>query len=968
MNSPKVETSAPSTGDDQAAMTGQAAAAEDPSGDALDAEQVTPPTEDETASESTRPEPESAPAEAAAPEETAVPDAEPTPAPSPEPAAVITDTPTTAAPLSTSTAPHPTESPVKAPEQAEPLVAPEPDPIDVWPGQAYPLGATYDGVGTNFSLFSEIATAVDLCLIDRDGNERRIRLEEVDGYCWHCYLPNVGPGQFYGYRVHGPYDPANGMRCDPSKLLLDPYGKAFHGEFDGDASLFSYPLPGTDPSATEEIPVYDPGTPVSVDADQPPASDEAAEVGGPLSVGDEADVTTSAGDDAGDAPAETLSTTADDTDSAATEVDDPAVDGNTDDATDDDDTTTDDEATAPDVVIETADPPVAHEEIVEPEPAIPPTPEYHDPEPSPSMPQLDSLGHTMLSVVINPFFDWQNDRAPRLPYHQTVIYEAHVKGMTATHPGIPENLRGTYAGLSHPVIIDHLKSLGVTAIELMPVHQFMQDFVLLDQGLRNYWGYNTFGFFAPHADYASNHAQPGSAVTEFKAMVRAFHKAGIEVILDVVYNHTAEGNHLGPTVAFRGIDNAAYYRLVDGNAEMYMDYTGTGNSLNGRHPHTLQLIMDSLRYWVLEMHVDGFRFDLASTLARELHDVDRLSAFFDLVQQDPVVSQVKLIAEPWDVGEGGYQVGNFPPLWTEWNGKYRDTVRDYWRGEPATLGEFASRLTGSSDLYEATGRRPLASINFVIAHDGFTLRDLVSYNEKHNEANGEGNRDGESHNRSWNCGVEGPTDDPEILELRARQQRNILATLFLSQGTPMLAHGDEIGRTQMGNNNVYCQDSELSWMDWTLAEENADLLEFTRRAIALRTAHPVFRRRRFFAGKPIRWGHQSLDIAWLTPSGQEMTTADWDSGFGKSLAVFLNGNGIAEKDERGERILDDHFVICLNAHYEDIEFTLPSILRPGWHGVLNTASPTGVSDLESVGGGSTFAVRARSLVVLRNKR
>lgn len=884
-----------------------------------------------------------------------------------ETAATGTGTATTAAPLSSSTRPHPTESLIADVAQAEAMVEPEPAPIPVWPGQAYPLGATYDGVGTNFSLFSEVAEAVDLCLIDRDGSERRIRIEEVDGYCWHCYLPNVGPGQFYGYRVHGPYDPGRGLRCDPSKLLLDPYGKAYHGEFDGDASLFSYPLPdttnaddagtGTDESSDDEDSPLDEADTAEFEAAEVTDTDTTVD---PTTVDESDSVTTgavavtnaastsaeSSGAESSGAATESTATDTGALGSAGSDAAAPGTEQSGGEGPSDTGPLTADDTT--DVV------PQAPEPVTEPQP-------------SPSMPQLDSLGHTMLSVVINPYFDWQNDHSPRLPYHQTVIYEAHVKGMTATHPDVPEALRGTYSGLCHPVIIDHLKSLGVTAIELMPVHQFMQDFVLLDKGLRNYWGYNTFGFFAPHADYASNHDQPGSAVTEFKAMVRAFHKAGIEVILDVVYNHTAEGNHLGPTVAFRGIDNAAYYRLVDDNPEMYMDYTGTGNSLNGRHPHTLQLIMDSLRYWVLEMHVDGFRFDLASTLARELHDVDRLSAFFDLVQQDPVVSQVKLIAEPWDVGEGGYQVGNFPPLWTEWNGKYRDTVRDYWRGEPSTLGEFASRLTGSSDLYEATGRRPLASINFVIAHDGFTLRDLVSYNEKHNMANGEDNRDGESHNRSWNCGVEGPTDDPEVNALRARQQRNILATLFLSQGTPMLAHGDEIGRTQSGNNNVYCQDSELSWMDWSLAEKNSDLLEFTRKAIALRTKHPVFRRRRFFAGKPIRWGQQYLDIAWLTPSGEEMTTADWDSGFGKSLAVFLNGNGIGEKDERGEKIVDDSFIICFNAHYEPIEFTLPAILESGWTGVLDTAQPTGDSDIEDACGGTTFAVQARSLLVLRKQ-
>lgn len=706
-------------------------------------------------------------------------------------------------------------------------------PLQVWPGNPYPLGATYDGAGTNFSLFSEVATSVELCLIAKDGTETRIPLEEVDGYVWHCYLPTISPGQRYGFRVHGPWDPESGHRCDPSKLLLDPYGKAFHGEFD-----------------------YVPDT-------------------------------------------------------------------------------------APPLLSYQTDP-------VDTETLVP----------------RDSLGHTMTTVVINPYFDWGSDRRPRTPYHETVIYEVHVKGMTQTHPGIPEELRGTYAGLAHPAVIDHLHSLGVTAIELMPVHQFFHDSRLIALGLRNYWGYNTFGYLAPHAGYASSpHA--GGAVAEFKAMVRALHEAGIEVILDVVYNHTAEGDHIGPTLSFRGIDNRAYYKLNDDNLARYTDYTGTGNSLNARNPHTLQLIMDSLRYWVTEMHVDGFRFDLASTLARELHDVDRLSAFFDLVQQDPIVSQVKLIAEPWDIGEGGYQVGNFPGLWTEWNGKFRDTVRDYWRGQPATLGEFASRLTGSSDLYEATGRRPSASINFVTAHDGFTLRDLVSYNEKHNEANGENNQDGETYNRSWNCGVEGPTDDPQILALRARQMRNIFATLVLSQGTPMLSHGDEIGRTQQGNNNVYCQDSALSWMDWELATANADLLQFARSVIALRKQHPVFRRRRFFAGRPIREGEEVRDIAWLTPAGEEMTTADWDSGFGKSLAVFLNGDAIPEPNARGERVSGDSFLLCFNAYDEPLDFVTPDgDYATQWTAVLDTAAPDGQCST-TVKAGEAVHVQDRALVVLR---
>jgi isoamylase len=709
----------------------------------------------------------------------------------------------------------------------------------VWPGNAYPLGAAYDGAGTNFSLFSEIAEKVDLCLIDDKGNESRIPLDEVDGYVWHAYLPNITPGQRYGFRVHGPFDPAAGHRCDPSKLLLDPYGKAFDGDFTFGQALFSYDLDAVDAEGQDGSGA-DTGTP----------------------------------------------------------------------------------------------------------------------------PMVDSLGHTMTSVVINPFFDWAFDRAPLTPYHETVIYEAHVKGMTQTHPGVPEGLRGSYAGIAHPAIIDHLKSLNVTTLELMPVHQFMHDQRLLDLGLRNYWGYNTFGFFAPQYQYASNR-QAGSAVAEFKMMVRSLHEADIEVILDVVYNHTAEGNHLGPTINFRGIDNAAYYRLLDGDLRLYKDFTGTGNSLNARHPHVLQLIMDSLRYWVIEMHVDGFRFDLASTLAREFYDVDRLSAFFDLVQQDPVISQVKLIAEPWDVGEGGYQVGNFPGLWTEWNGKYRDTVRDYWRGEPATLGEFASRLTGSSDLYEASSRRPSASINFVIAHDGFTLNDLVSYNEKHNLANGEDNRDGESHNRSWNCGVEGPTDDPDITALRCRQMRNFWATLMVSQGTPMIAHGDEFGRTQQGNNNVYCQDSELSWMDWSLLDKNADLLAFARKVTNLRKNHAVFRRRRFFEGEPIRTGDEVRDIAWLTPNGQEMTPDDWNKSFHKCVTVFLNGEAIAAPDARGERVLDDSFLLCFNAHGREVEFVIPHAdYAQEWTVVLDTNDAVGDADLV-VAAEEKIPVPSRSLLILR---
>lgn len=702
----------------------------------------------------------------------------------------------------------------------------------IWPGQSYPLGSKYDGAGTNFAIFSDVAEKVELCLIDAECNEERILLDEVDAHIWHCYLPGVKPGQRYGFRVHGPYIPAEGKRCDPSKLLVDPYARAFDGEFDGHPSLFSY------------------------------------------------------------------------------DINDPE------------------------------------------------NPEGRNTE--------DSLEHTMKSVVVNPFFDWGSDRSPNTPYNETVIYEAHVKGMTMRHPDVPESLRGTYAGLAHPSIIEHLKDLGITAIELMPVHQFLQDDRLRDLGLRNYWGYNTFGFFAPQQDYAAAQ-EPGGAVSEFKGMVRAFHEAGIEVILDVVYNHTAEGNHMGPTIAFRGIDNEAYYRLVDGDKAHYMDYTGTGNSLNVRDPHPLQMIMDSLRYWVSEMHVDGFRFDLASTLARELHDVDKLATFFDLVQQDPIVSQVKLIAEPWDVGEGGYQVGNFPPLWTEWNGKYRDTVRDFWRGEPSTLGEFASRLTGSSDLYANNGRRPTASINFITAHDGFTLNDLVSYNHKHNDANGEDGRDGESHNRSWNCGEEGPTEDPRINKLRARQRRNFLTTLLLSQGTPMIAHGDEMARTQDGNNNVYCQDNETSWMDWELADKNAALMEFTKRLITIRRNHPVFRRRRFLAGGPLGSEVGDRDIAWLVPSGKLMGQSDWDFAFGKSLMVYFNGKAIQEPDARGQRIEDDSFIMMFNAYHEPIDFTLPvTEFGPAWKLIVDTNVDTGYPDeAKTLRAGDSITVEARSTLILR---
>mgnify|MGYP000925357963 CR=1 FL=1 len=707
--------------------------------------------------------------------------------------------------------------------------------MDIWPGRPYPLGATYDGAGANFALFSEVATAVDLCLVDDAGAETRLPLTETDAFVWHGYLPAVAPGQRYGFRVHGPYDLANGDRCNPAKLLLDPYAKAIDGMPDGHASLFSY------------------------DFDEP--------LGG-----------------------------------------------------------------------------------------LAPTPN-----------DTDSLGHTMLSVLCNPFFDWGHDRSPRHPYHESVIYEAHVKGLTRLNPAVPEEIRGTYAGIAHPATIAHLTDLGVTALELMPIHQFVQDSTLQQRGLRNYWGYNTIGFLAPHNEYAA-YGTRGQQVQEFKSMVKALHEADIEVILDVVYNHTAEGNHMGPTLAFRGIDNNSYYRLVGEDLGYYYDTTGTGNSLLMRNPHVLQLIMDSLRYWVNEMHVDGFRFDLAATLARQFHEVDRLSAFFDLCQQDPVVSQVKLIAEPWDLGDGGYQVGNFPPLWTEWNGKYRDTVRDFWRGEPATLGEFASRISGSNDLYGHSGRKPIASVNFVVAHDGFTLRDLVSYNDKHNEANGEGGADGESHNRSWNCGVEGPTDDPEVRELRLRQQRNFLTTLLLSQGVPMLAHGDELGRTQEGNNNAYCQDTELAWMDWELDADQEGLLEFTRSLLALRRDHPVFRRRRFFAGSADHGGESEVgDIAWFEPNGEHMDAESWANGYARSVAVFLNGDAIHEPDPRGQRIVDDSFLICFNAHYEAIDFTIPTAdYGAGWQLVVDTTDQAALVTMHLPGGEVT--VGPRSVVVLRAPR
>jgi glycogen operon protein len=658
--------------------------------------------------------------------------------------------------------------------------------MDVWPGHPYPLGATYDGIGTNFSLFSEVAERVELCLFDDHGSaERRIPMSEVDGFVWHCFLPGAGPGQRYGYRVHGGHSPDTGVRCNPAKLLLDPYAKAVDGQVVWDRAVFGYPLGGDD---------------------------------GVL------------------------------------------------------------EAT-------------------------------------------DSAPFVPRSVVTNPWFEWGDDHLLRTPWHETVLYELHVKGFTMRHPEIPPELRGTYAGLAHPAAVDHLRRLGVTAVELMPVHQFVHEHALVERGLRNYWGYNSIGFFAPHNEYSAWGV--GQVAAEFRYLVKTLHEAGIEVILDVVYNHTAEGNHLGPMLSLKGIDNRSYYRLADGG-RFYFDTTGTGNTLNMRHPHVLQLIMDSLRYWVTEMHVDGFRFDLAAALARQFHEVDRLSAFFDLIQVDPIISQVKLIAEPWDLGEGGYQVGNFPTLWSEWNGRYRDTVRDYWRGADCTLGDFAYRLTGSSDLYGCTGRRPSASINFVVAHDGFTLTDLVSYDAKRNEANGEDNHDGADDNRSWNSGVEGPTDDAAIVALRDRRRRTLITTLLVSQGVPMISGGDELGRTQHGNNNAYCQDNELSWLDWDHAD--AEFLEWCTRVIRFRREHPVFRRRRFFDGQPIFANANDLsDIAWFRPDGAEMTTDDWRVPFAKSIAVFLNGDALPDPDPRGQRIADDTFLMLMNAHHDSVVFTLPDM-------------------------------------------
>lgn len=704
----------------------------------------------------------------------------------------------------------------------------------VWPGHPYPMGATWDGEGVNFALFSEHATAVELCLFDGPESikeSHRIRLEERTDQVWHAYIHGLWPGQHYGYRVHGPYAPEEGHRFNHHKLLIDPYAKSIAGTVEWSDAVFGYRI--------------------------------------------------------------------------------------------------------------------------------------GDPQADLSFDPQDNAANIPKCVVVDQAFTWGGDRQLKTPWDRTVIYEVHVKGFTARHPEVPDHMRGTYSGLTTPAAIDHLLELGVTAVELLPVHHFVRDKHLADQGLTNYWGYNTIGFLSPDIRYAVSPVRDRH-VREFKTMVKTLHSAGLEVILDVVYNHTAEGNQLGPTLSFRGIDNSAYYRLVDTDKRYYTDYTGCGNTLNVTHPRTLQLIMDSLRYWVTEMHVDGFRFDLASALARELHEVDRLSAFFDILHQDPVLSQVKLIAEPWDVGEGGYQVGNFPVGWAEWNGRYRDTIRRYVKGDGGQMAELAYRLTGSSDLYSTSGRRPFASVNFITAHDGFTLHDLVSYNNKHNEANGENNQDGTNDNDSWNCGVEGPSNDPAILGLRERQKRNFLTLLFLSQGVPMLCGGDEIGRTQMGNNNAYCQDNEISWFNWNLDRAQSDLLAFVRHLITFRKRHPVLRRRRFFQGRHIR-GSEVKDLSWFRPDGKEMTDEDWNAGYAKSLALRLAGDAIAERDQKGRPIVDDTLLVLLNAHHTPLAFTLPAHKRGiRWHPVLDTAlSGENGKQVTGFRGGEQYEMEARSIAVLR---
>ena len=700
------------------------------------------------------------------------------------------------------------------------------DPI-VWPGRPYPLGASWDGEGVNFALFSESAQKVELCLFDQFGRREihRVLLREQTDQVWHCYLPEARPGLLYGYRVHGPYEPTKGFRFNRNKLLLDPYAKQIQNSLKWHDSHFGYRVG----HRNEDL----------------------------------------------------------------------------------------------------------------------------------SFDRRDSAPGMLKAVVVDPAFTWGADRPPHTPWHRTIIYEVHVKGFTIRHPEVPAGLRGTYAALATAPVIDHLTQLGVTAVELMPVHTFVDDRHLIERGLRNYWGYNSIGFFAPEPRYCAT-----GTINDFKTMVKTLHSARIEVILDVVYNHTAEGNHLGPTLSFRGIDNPAYYRLVPDDPRYYMDYTGTGNTLNMRHPRVLQLIMDSLRYWVLEMHVDGFRFDLAATLARELHEVDRLGAFLDIIHQDPILSQVKLIAEPWDLGEGGYQVGKFPVGWAEWNDKYRDVVRSYWKGDGGLIGELAYRITGSSDLYARSGRKPYASINFVTAHDGFTLHDLVSYNSKHNEANGEENRDGSDNNRSWNCGVEGPTDDPEVNRLRARQKRNFMATTLLSQGVPMLLAGDEIGRTQAGNNNAYCQDNEISWVDWTPEHMDLDTLGFVRQLIALHKEHAVFRRRKFFQGRKIK-GAEIKDIVWLRPDGEEMTDEEWNQDFARCLGVALSGAVIDEVTERGQRVKDENFLLLMNAHFEEIHFTLPAPpLGAGWIALIDTSCQISGDANRFFVGRSSYPLQARSLALL----
>jgi isoamylase len=702
----------------------------------------------------------------------------------------------------------------------------------IWPGRPRPLGATWDGEGTNFAVYSEEAEAVELCLFDDAGHERRLELPEVTAHTWHGYVPGLGPGQRYGFRAYGPYEPRNGLRFNPAKLLLDPYARAIEGMVDWDDSVFGYRI-GADDLVRDD---------------------------------------------------------------------------------------------------------------------------------------RDSAAHVPRSVVVHDAFPWGDDRRPSVPWADTVIYEAHVRGLTKLHPEVPERERGTYAALGSPPVVQHLKRLGVTTLELQPVHHYVSEQGLVRRGLTNYWGYNSIGYFAPDARYSST-GQRRQQVPEFKAMVRNLHAAGIEVILDVVYNHTAEGDHRGPTLSFRGLDNRGYYRLQDGDPRYYADFSGCGNSLNMRHPQVLALIMDSLRYWVLEMHVDGFRFDLASALARGLHEVDRLSVFFDLIHQDPVVSQVKLIAEPWDVGRGGYQVGNFPVLWTEWNGRYRDTIRDFWRGARTGVADLAYRLTGSSDLYQSDGRRPYASINFVTAHDGFTLNDLVSYDRKHNEANGEDNRDGSDDNRSWNCGVEGPTGDQEIRALRERQKRNLVATLLLSSGVPMLLAGDEMGRTQGGNNNAYCQDNEISWVNWKLDEGGVALLERVRALIALRRDHPVFRRRRFFQGQAIH-GSGVKDIGWFTPNGAEMDEARWRAPDIATLGVFLNGGEIPDRGPRGERIVDDSFLLLLHGDAEPVAFTLPGLpWAKSYELIMDSAADPVDPDAEPIvhQAGERLQLLPRSFAVLRKR-